>query len=448
MPLAPRRPSLRRRLLALLVGGTGIVWVAIAVATFVDARYHLGRLLDAQLAEYSEVVTAMAGHEVYELNERTTRLDHEYLQACTYQVFSIAGELLLRSHEAPDEPMASADGFSDVRAAGGDWRAFRRTDRGNAIVVIVAHGFAERDALARGIALRLLLPLGIGLPLLALVLWLGVTRALAPLERIASEVRLREAGRLGALAAPEAPEEIEPLVSAMNELFARLERTFENERRFTGDAAHELRTPLAALKTQAEVALTTASDDRRRHALGQVVAGVEAATRVVEQMLALARIDASGPPAATAVDLERLARETVAECAAQAQARGVALACRSEGTPPKVAGDEIMLQALLRNLVENAIRHAPDAGEVRVSVGAEAGGVALTVEDSGPGVPEELLTRIFDRFFRVAGGSGRGSGLGLSIARRVAQLHGGRIAAARSAELGGLQVRAWLPAAR
>ena len=448
MPLPPRRASLRRRLLALLVGGTGIVWLAIAVATFVDARYHLGRLLDAQLAEYSEVVTAMAGHEVYELQERTTSLDHEYLQACTYQVFSVAGELLLRSHEAPDTPMASTDGFSDVRAAGADWRAFRRTDPGNAIVVIVAHGFAERDALARGIALRLLLPLGVGLPLLALVLWLGVTRALAPLERIASEVRAREAGRLGALAAPEAPEEIEPLVSAMNELFARLERTFENERRFTGDAAHELRTPLAALKTQAEVALTTASDERRRHALQQVVAGVEAATRLVEQMLALARIDAAQAPGGSAVDAVRLARDTVAELEPAAHARAVTLACRVEATPPAVAGDEVMLHALLRNLVDNAIRHAPDAGEVRVSVGPEAGGVALTVEDSGPGVPEELLTRIFDRFYRVAAGSARGSGLGLSIAHRVAELHGGRIAAARSTALGGLQVRVWLPAAR
>lgn len=234
----------------------------------------------------------------------------------------------------------------------------------------------------------------------------------------------------------------------MNGLFARLERTFENERRFTGDAAHELRTPLAALRTQAEVALTTASDERRRHALQQVVAGVEAATRLVEQMLALARIDAAQAPGGAALDAVRLARDTVAELEPEAHARAVTLACRIEATPPAVAGDEVMLHALLRNLVDNAIRHAPAAGKVRVSVGPEAGGVALAVEDSGPGVPEELLGRIFDRFFRIAEGSARGSGLGLSIARRVAELHGGRITAARSADLGGLQVRVWLPAAR
>ena len=439
-------PSLRGRLLGLLVGGALAAWVVIAIATYLDARFHTARMLDAQLVEYSEVLGAIASHEALEIASATTRHDPAYVQSCTYQVYSLEGHLLLRSHDAPNAALSPAEGFSDVNAAGLDWRAFRRTDRSNGVVIIVAHGVADRDEIVRGLALRLMVPLAVGLPLLAIALWFAVTRALRPLELLAQEVRGREAGRLTPLAAPDVPAEVEPLVAATNQLFVRLERSFENERRFTGDAAHELRTPLAALRTQAEVALTTGSDERRQRALGQVVQGVERATRLVEQMLMLARMDAGDAlPAFAPVELAHLCHEAMRELGNRSLERGVKVALEAPAGL-HVRGDFVMLLALVRNVLDNALRFAPDDGQVRLSVFRDGERARITVEDSGPGVPPDDRARIFDRFYRGSDGRGPGSGLGLSIAHRVVQLHGGTLAASSSPTLGGLRVEIFLPA--
>jgi two-component system sensor histidine kinase QseC len=439
-------PSLRSRLLGLLVGGALCAWVLIAIATYFDARFHTARMLDAQLVEYSEVLGAIASHEALEIAGATTRHDPAYVQSCTYQVYSLEGQLLLRSHDAPNAALAPADGFSDVAAAGVQWRAFRRSDPHNGVVIIVAHGVADRDELVRGLAMRMMLPLAVGLPLLAIALWLAVTRALRPLERLAQEVRGREAGHLRPIAAPDSPAEVEPLVTATNQLFARLERSFENERRFTGDAAHELRTPLAALRIQAEVALTTENDERRRRALEQVVQGVERATRVVEQMLLLARLDGGEAlPTFEPVELARLCREAILESGDRSRGRDLDVVLDAQAEA-RVSGDFGMLLALVRNLLDNALRFAPDGGQVRVGVLLDGKRALVTVEDSGPGVPPDVRARIFDRFYRGPDGRGPGSGLGLSIAKRVVELHGGTIGASSSAALGGLRVEILLPA--
>ena len=446
--MPPSAPSLRRRLLALLVGGAGAAWILVAAATWLDARVHVGRLLDAQLVEYAEVLGAIANHEALEIaSGTTTQHDPAYTQSCTYQVYALDGSLLLRSHDAPNAALAPAEGFSDVRAAKVDWRAYRRTDQANGIVVIVAHGVAERDAIVRDLALRLVVPMLVGLPLLAMALWLAVTRALRPLDRLADEVRGRQAGHLAPIAAPDAPAEVEPLVTATNQLLARLEQSFDAERRFTGDAAHELRTPLAALRTQAEVALSTPSDDKRRRALDQVVQGVGRATRLVEQMLMLARMDAGdATPTFAPVDLAGVCREAIDDLAATALGRTIAVALEPAQDSLHVQGDPVMLFALARNLLDNALRFAPDAGRVRVALRREGDQACLEVEDSGPGVAPEVRARIFDRFFRGPDGRGDGSGLGLSIARRVVELHRGTIAASASPSLGGLRVSIRLPA--
>ena len=439
--------SLRRRLLGLLLGGVCLAWVGIAVATYFDARVHTGRMLDAQLVEYAEVLSAIAHHEALEIAGATTHHDPGYVQSCTYQVYGLDGALLLRSHDAPNAALAPEEGFSDVRAAGIDWRAYRRTDRENGLVVIVAHGNAERDALVRDLAMRLIVPLLVGLPVLAIGLWFAVTRALRPLERLADEVRGREAGRLAPITANDVPAEVAPLVAATNQLFARLEDSFENERRFTGDAAHELRTPLAALRTHAEVALTTAHDERRRRALQQVVEGVERATGVVDQMLALARLDAQGAHSEfTEVDLVAACDEAILGARPAAMRRDVDLVLDAPA-PVRVRADPAMLVALVRNLVDNALRFSPDASQVRVAVGEEGARAVLAVEDAGPGVEPALRERIFDRFFRGPDGRGAGSGLGLSIVRRVVELHGGTVRASSSATLGGLRVEVRMPLA-
>lgn len=446
MPPEAGPRSLRGRLLALLVGGVSATWILVAIATYADGRFRTSRMLDAQLAEYSEVLGAIASHEALEIAGTATHHDPTYLQSASYQVFSLDGSLLLRSHDAPQVPLAPTDGYSDVRAAGVQWRAFRRTDRPNEVVVIVGHRLAQRDELVAGLALRLLVPMVVGLPLLAIALWFAVARALSPLDRLARELAGREAGRLAPIQALDAPAEVAPLVRATNELFARLERSFDNERRFTGDAAHELRTPLAALRTQAEVALSTASDERRARALQQVVEGVERATRLVEQMLLLARLDAADAARSFAPqDLAAVCAPAVAEAAGRGRARGAHVVLEGDSRP-RASGDAVMLGVLVRNLLENALRHAPDGGRVRVRLGTDAGAAILTIEDSGAGVPADLRERIFDRFFRGGDARGPGSGLGLSIVRRIVELHGGTIGASRSEDLGGLRVDVRLPA--
>jgi len=443
-----RPSSLRGRLLALLLGGVAVAWIAIAAATYFDAREHTTRLLDAQLLEYSEVLGEIAGHEALEIAGATTRHDRSYGQACSYQVYALDGSLLLRSHDAPNAALTGTAGFSDVSTGDGrGWRAYRRIDAENGLVVIVAHASAERDALVRDLALRLVIPLAVGLPLLSVVLWLGVARALRPLDRLAREVGGRGAGHLEPLPAIDVPAEVGPLVAEMNRLFERLDASLTRERRFTGDAAHELRTPLAALRTHAEVALGATSEERRRRSLEQVVQGVERATRVVEQMLALARLDADRALApSTRVDLDAITNEAVRESRAAARFEG-AVEVGGDLRPHEVDGDAAMLRAMLRNLIDNALRFSPPAGPVRVRLARDASCCTVEVEDAGPGVVPEMRERIFDRIFRGDDPRGAGSGLGLALVRRVVELHGGQVTAGASDALGGLRLMVELPAA-
>jgi signal transduction histidine kinase len=213
------------------------------------------------------------------------------------------------------------------------------------------------------------------------------------------------------------------LIAALNALFDRLRTSLEQERRFTADAAHELRTPLAAVKTQAQVALGATGEDERSRALGNVVAGTDRATRLVEQLLVLARLDPQKVlPHGQTVDLHELARQGVAELAPAAAAKGVEVSLAAGDAAP-VAGDAVLLAVLLRNLLDNAVRYTPAGGEVEVSVRRTTGGVSLAVVDNGPGIPEAERGRVFERFHRVLGSGEEGSGLGLSIVRRIADLH-------------------------
>jgi two-component system sensor histidine kinase QseC len=375
-----------------------------------------------------------------------TLIDHPNVQALTYQVYARGGELLMRSHAAPDEPMATRDGYSDDRLGGDEWLVYRHTDRAESLVINVAQRERERGEMAGDLAWRLVIPMLLGLPLIAGAVWIAVSRALAPMKGLADELAERQASRLAPVLAADAPTEVMPLVDALNGLFERLERSFAAERSFTGDAAHELRTPLAAIRTQAQVALSTASDDRRRHALEQVVASVQRATELLEQLLALARLDASSTGPREMVDLGAIAKEVAHELGMRAGARPVDVVTPAGGMP-LIEGDALLLHTLASNLVDNALRYSPPGAAVRATVGATDGIVTLDVEDAGPGVAPELRGRVFDRFFRIPGGQ-PGSGLGLSIARRIVDLHGGTIEAGASTSLGGFRVSVRFPAVK
>jgi signal transduction histidine kinase len=284
-----------------------------------------------------------------------------------------------------------------------------------------------RDEIIEALGGALAWPLAAALPALALAVWLGVGAGLRPLGSLRDELGRRGAADLAPLDATRAPAEIAPLVVELNRLFARIGEALARERRLTADAAHELRTPLAVLSTQAQVARRATSEAARNEALDALVAGAERAARLVEQMLTLARLESGhGEGAPQALDLRALAREVLAEAAPFALERGIDLAL-DEGGAVTFTGHRGLLAVLLRNLVDNAVRYTPRGGAVRVSVRAEAGGARLEVADDGPGVPAHELDRLGERFHRLADAAESGSGLGLSIVRRIAELHCGSV---------------------
>jgi signal transduction histidine kinase len=303
----------------------------------------------------------------------------------------------------------------------------------------LAESDEQRHELVRDIAWRVIAPALFGLPFLGLWVWLATRRALQPLNAVAAQIATSRPERLRALAPASAPEEIRPLVEAINNLFGRVEQTLEAERRFTADAAHELRTPLAALATQAQVALRARDDDERQHAIEQLAAGSRRAARLVDQLLTLARLDPDAPLPQDSVHLDRLTEEVCAAHGGQALLKDIAL--ELEASPTTVKGNADMLRVLLRNLVDNALRYTPPGGRVTVAVAPGR----LSVADSGPGIPAEERERVFDRFHRLAGQETEGSGLGLSIVARIAEMHGAKISLESGGDGSGLRVEVRFP---
>ncbi len=405
--------------------------------------------MDAQLAQSAQVIMAQAQGQVEQVATEVEEFKHRYEQKLSFQVFDAQGQLTLRTANAPRSRMSEdEDGFSNTVVNGVVWRVFSRWDPQRRFLIQVGQSEEIRDELAADIVLTLLAPLLVAFPLLALLIWASVGQGLSPLQRAAREVQAREPRNLTPLGEEGAPAEIRPLLSALNGLFLRLEEAFQAERRFTADAAHELRTPLAALRTQAQVALRAADDAGRRRALDQVLAGVDRATQLVEQLLTLARVDPEmSRSGGEAVDLDSLASEVLADMAPTALEKGTELGLEEPRGEPRARGDRTMLGILLRNLADNAIRYTPPGGSVRVATGSDGGRAWLEVEDNGPGIPAPEREKVFRRFYRVLGSGESGSGLGLSIVQRIAELHGARLELGDGDGGRGLRARVRFPAA-
>lgn len=438
--------SLRLRLVLLLSVVLGAAWVVAAWFSHVEARQEVDKLFDAQLAQSAQVLLGTARHELHERSERRERGDgeipvaHDYEQKLAFQIWDESG-LLLRSETAPASALAdAAPGYSDVIIDSQPWRVLTRWDRRHRVMIQVAEPQAGREKLARHIALKMLLPTLLALPVLAALIWFAVGAGLAPLQRLKSEVRQRTAERLEPVVMAGVPDEVRPLVQALNELFARLEYAFEGERRFTADAAHELRTPLAALKTQVQVALRATDGGERQTALENVLRGVDRATHLLEQLLTLARVDPDvASTAHESVNLRSLVTNALMELAPLAHTKQIELSLE-EGPVGCVDGNPAQLALLLRNLLDNAVRYTPAGGGVSVAIHT-GDGVAIEILDTGPGISEDERSRVLERFYRVPGSDAEGSGLGLSIARRIAELHHARLELDDNPKGQGLRVR-------
>ncbi|MES2740101.1 MAG: ATP-binding protein [Pseudomonadota bacterium] len=362
------------------------------------------------------------------------------------QVWTLDGVQVFRSITRAELPQRAVLGFSNVKANGTTYRIF--SVQTSSQTVQIAQDMAVRKRMAGGLALRTVGPIALMAPILMLVVWWVVSGSLAPVSRVRSQLAARQADDLSPVSEAGLPDEVQPLVQELNLLFGRVKTAFETQQHFVADAAHELRSPLAALKLQI-LSLERAGADKetRQLAVTRLTAGIERATRLVEQLLVLARQEASAANGSQLqrLDLADLVKRTLGDMVGLAQARQIDLGLH-HAESAMVDGQADALIILLRNLVDNAIKYTPAGGTVDLAVYAGPDGAVLTVEDSGPGISPEERERVFSRFYRVPGSEAGGSGLGLAIIKAIAERHGASLVLDRSERLGGLCARVGFPA--
>jgi two-component system, OmpR family, sensor kinase len=435
--------SLRARLLAWLLGALLLIGVAGGFVIYRNALAEANAFFDYHLRETALLLRDQAyGFAAPQgLPREVPQYDF------VVQVWSLDGRRIYVSQPTAVLPVATTLGFATVDSPkAGRWRVFGVVAGGH--VIQVAQALKVREDRAARLALRTLTPFGVMMPALALLVWWIVGRALQPLGALAGSVRARNPDALEPLPTSGLPEEVQPLVAALNDLLGRLSSTLQHERAFIADAAHELRSPLTALSLQLQALASADTDVGRGEASAQLQAGVARATRLVEQLLTLARHQQPAVAAPRELALDDLARDTVTALLPLADSRKIDLGITS-AEPATVRGDADALATLLRNLVDNAIRYTPHGGRVDVAVLRQADaarpGPVLEVCDSGPGIPASERDRVFDRFYRAPGTTASGSGIGLSIVKAIAERHGASVELGPGSGGQGLRVRVIFP---
>ena len=432
--------SLRARLLAWLLGGVVLVGAAGGWTVYRNALSEADAFFDYHLRQTALILRDQPVE--YLLAPQFPPADAAY--DFVVQVWSLDGVRVYLSRPHAVLPQITTLGFATVATSEGRWRVFGV--QALTKVIQVAQPMSVRQQRAAELALQTLKPFALLLPVLALLIWLAVGHALEPLQRLTAQVMARRVNALESLPDTRLPDEVQPLIGALNDLLARLRAALERERAFMADAAHELRTPLTALHLQTAMLARASGDAERAAAMETLSAGVQRAIRLVEQMLALARQEPRAEAQRVAVRLDDLAREIVAELVPLADAGRIDVGV-SAAQPASVHGEPDALRTLLRNLVDNAVRYTPAGGRVDVAVeeANDTRGARLTVSDDGAGIPPAERERVFDRFYRRAGTAPAGSGLGLSIVKTIAESHGASISLAEGPSGKGLTVTVSFP---
>ena len=438
-----REFSLRGRLTGALLAAVLLFALLQAAVTYRTARAETEALFDAQMQRIALSLSGSLGAGA--LSDDAPAADTPAAREMIIQIWRADGVMLYRSPQGRLLPPQTVIGFSDTVAGGEPYRIYAlRTDTQ---VVQVAQQTEARGRMAGQLALRAVLPVALLAPVLMLIVWWVVGRAIGPIERVRRQVAARRPDDLAPLPTAGLPAEVRPLVGEMNGLLTRLSDAWDALTHFTADAAHELRSPLAALRLQAQSLQRAPDDATRAIATERLLAGIDRATRLVEQLLALARQEGAGEGAElVSLDLTALARNALADAEPEATRQDIGLTLEAPSAPVVLHADEAALAVLLRNLLGNALRHTPPGGQVRVGVREEASVIDLTVEDSGPGIAPDERARVQDRFYRVPGTPGHGSGLGLAIVRAIAERHGAALTLDASPTLGGLRVMLRWPA--
>jgi two-component system OmpR family sensor kinase len=428
--------SLRRRLLWLVLAAIALVSVLQASSAYRGALQQADSMFDYHL---QELARSVSGGVPYARGAAQGSYDFQV------QIWGPDGAEIFRS-SGNTLPSQAVMGFSDVAVQGVRFRVYSLQTPEHTIQV--AQDLDDRQARARSLALRAVLPVVLLAPLLMLAVWWLISRSLAPVERIRRQVAARRDDDLSALPDAGLPEEVLPLVRELNLLFQRVRLAFSAQRQFVADAAHELRSPLTALKLQAQALRRPQDSDQRETAVARLNAGIDRTIALVNQLLALAREEGEGGGELPwqRLDLQDLAREVVADVLPLAQARRIDLGLHSS-QPAQVNAQPAALHGLLRNLLDNALKYSPEGGQVDITVLGDQKVSRLLVEDSGPGIAPEERERVFDRFYRAGQAAATGSGLGLAIVKAIAQRHGATIRLDRSQRLGGLLAEVTFPAA-
>jgi signal transduction histidine kinase len=430
--------SLRARLLLALLGMLAVIAGVMGGVTYRNVLAETESLFDYQLKQM-----ALSLRDQGEVDpSQADVLANEQLDFVV-QIWTLDGRSIYatRPHEAL--PSRALLGLADVLVQGQVWRTFSVATPER--VIQVAQPLDTRRRLAASAALRSVMPLLFLVPLMAVMAWWLTAMTLSPLRKVAGELKVRDDRKLEPLPAQGLPEEVSPLVAALNGLLQRLGQTLETQRAFLSDAAHELRSPLTALKLQIEQLRRAHDDAQREQAVATLSDGVERAARIVEQLLSLARTEPGAQaPAMEPLDLSELVRRAVADTVPYALSRGSGFELQADAAVA-VRGERQGLVALVRNLADNAVRYSPPGAQVLLRVFAEGGRAVLQVDDTGPGIPPSERERVFDRFYRRASGGEEGTGLGLAIVKGVAERHGATVELG-DAPGGGLRVTVRFPA--
>lgn len=441
--------SLQGRLLVLVTGVVLTVWSIAAVLSWLDTRREIDRLLDSHLAQAAALLVMQSAQTRDDDEALDAPVLHPYAPKVVFQIFH-EGRLGLHSANAPGLPMVRlgrerTSTFRTVTIDGRAWRVFAAPGLQRDVDVYVGERIDSRTSILLAVMHSAFWPLAGALPLLAFATWWAVRRGVWPLRDLERILARRDPRALDRVEMTRAPQEMQPMLDALNRLFDRIRAVLDAERRFTADAAHELRTPIAAIKAQAQVAMAETNPGLRQRALAGVLEGCDRAAHLADQLLLLSRLDTGVSAERTMVDLAELARRVIAEIAPRSIGKSQHPAFDASGACI-VSGNAALLESLIRNLVDNAVRYSPARARIAVSLSREDERVVLTVQDSGPGLAPHELQRLGERFFRAHADTQPGSGLGWSIVRRIASAHGAELDVSRSQTLGGLLVEVSFPA--
>jgi two-component system, OmpR family, sensor histidine kinase QseC len=423
--------SMRTRLFVILILTTGLVWLSAVVWIFFSTGSQLERVLDARLMEAARMVNSMVTRRALGTGEGSavppipTEPHPAYNRQLSCQIWSLEGSLLSQSADAPKAKLSDRQqGFSNTVINGETWRVYTVDNPEAGVLVMVGDRVYFRGHLVNNVIAGVLLPALLIVPVLAGLIWLSVGRGLMPLSGIAKELSMRRASDLSPIEEVGTASELRPVLKAINVLFQRVSHARDRERDFTAFAAHELRTPMSGLKTQAQIALASNDPAIRENALAQIVVGVDRTGRLVRQLLDIASLDSGAePPAEERFNVGRLL-ETIAGELVTHKGGAAEIAVDAGLFALELRMSPELFRLAARNLIENALHHSPEGGRVSCRLVDNGAGVTIWIEDEGPGIPDDELARVTERFFRGRFRSAVGSGLGLSIVE-MALDHGG-----------------------